>query len=125
MKMINLPLKQKSKLLGRLRPSSLLNLFENRFGFANKVMHQSGFYCADIIINGEVFTKSFFPAEWTREKVISKIYEAYENFIKNNGIPKSQPNETYKIWSYIQEGIEIEMYITKKGKILTAYPILE
>jgi hypothetical protein len=104
-----------------------MSLFENSgvFEFANKVKHQFGFYCVDIIIEGKVFTKSFFPAEWTREKVISKIYEAYENFIKNNDIPKSQPNGTYKIQSCIQEGIEIEMYITKKGKILTAYPILE
>jgi hypothetical protein len=105
----------------------LMNLFENSgvFEFANKVIHQSGFYCADIIINGKRFKKSFFPAEWTREKVISKIYEVYENFIKNGGIPELGPNGVYKIENYIQEGVEIRIYITQKGKVLTAYPILK
>jgi hypothetical protein len=94
--------------------------------FVNKTVYTAGFYKATLVGDGlRALKKSFFPAEWTREKVISKIYEAYENFVKNGGIPKLEHNGTYKIQSCIQEGVEIEMYITKKGKILTAYPILE
>jgi hypothetical protein len=93
--------------------------------FAHKKIYTAGFYKADLVIDGAIITKTFFPSAWTREKVISKIYEACENFIKNGGIPELGKDGKYIIKSYIEEGIEIKMCITQKGKILTAYPILK
>jgi hypothetical protein len=92
--------------------------------FANKVMYEHGFYTVDLIIDGKGFSKSLFPAEWPREKVISKIYEAYENYIKSGRIPTLGPSGKYIIRGFIEEGIEIELCITQKAKILTAYPVL-
>lgn len=93
--------------------------------FANKVIHKNGFYGADLIIDGMKTPKTFFPSEWPREKVIEKIYEAYHNFIKCGVIPKPRPNEKYLISGTIEEGISIEMWVTKKGKVVTAYPLLK
>lgn len=93
--------------------------------FANKVMHKNGFYSADLIIDGMKTPKTFFPSEWPREKVVEKIYEAYHNFIKSGVIPKPRPNEKYLISGTIAEGIDIEMWVTKKGKVVTAYPLLK
>ena len=56
--------------------------------------------------------------------VISKIHEAYDNFIKYGAKPELLPGEKYKCVGEILEGIKIEFYITKSGKILTAYPLL-
>ncbi len=93
--------------------------------FANKVMHKNGFYSADLIIDGLKTPKTFFPSEWPRDKVIEKIYEAYHNFIKSGVIPKPRPNEKYLISGTIAEGIDIEMWVTKKAKVVTAYPLLK
>jgi hypothetical protein len=93
--------------------------------FANKRMFKHGFYTVDLIIDGQKFPKSLFPAEWTREKVMNKLYEAYENYIKSGRIPTLNTSGKYVIESFIEEGIEIKMCITQKGKILTAYPILK
>lgn len=40
--------------------------------FANKVMYKEGFYVTDLMVDGETISKSFFPADWPREKVIKK-----------------------------------------------------
>jgi hypothetical protein len=93
--------------------------------FVNKVMHKNGFYSADLIIDDIKTPKTFFPSEWPREKVIEKIYEAYHNFIRGGVIPKPRPNEKYLISGTIAEGIDIEMWVTKKGKVVTAYPLLK
>jgi Bacterial EndoU nuclease len=93
--------------------------------FANKKMFKHGFYTVDLIIDGKKFPKSMFPAEWTREKVISKLYEVYENYIKGGNIPELGSHGKYVMRSFIEEGVEIEMYISQKAKILTAYPILK
>ena len=94
--------------------------------FANKTIRQAGFYSADLIINRQIFPrKTFFPSHWSREKVISSIYEAYDNFISSGQLAVLSGDGKYKISSIIKEGIEIEMCITRKGKIVTAYPILK
>jgi hypothetical protein len=93
--------------------------------FANKVIYKNGFYSANLVVDGAKVPKSFFPSEWSREKVIQKICEAYNDFIKSNVIPKPRPNGKYLISGYIEEGIKIEIWITKKGKVVTAYPILK
>jgi len=92
--------------------------------FTNKTVYNAGFYKADLVIDGTKITKTFFPSEWPRKKVIEKIYEAYENCIKSGVLPELGSDGKYVIQSNIQEGIDIKMCITQKGKVLTAYPIL-
>jgi hypothetical protein len=67
---------------------------------------------------------TFFPADWSRKKVIEKICEAYENFLKSGVLPREEKGK-YVIEGFINEGIKIRMYITKNGVLKTAYPLLE
>ncbi len=70
--------------------------------------------------------KTLFPQLWPREKVISKILEAYDHFIKTGAKNyELKPSGKYLVTGFTDEGIKIEMYITKKGQITTAYPVLE
>jgi hypothetical protein len=68
---------------------------------------------------------TFFPADWSREKVVDKIYEAYNSFIKSGMKPTATKDNKYLIKGMIEEGFEIEMRITKNGHVVTAYPILK
>ncbi len=93
--------------------------------FTNKVIHGNGFYKADVIINGIQRPKTFFPQHWSHEKVISKILEAYDHFIKNGAKNYELGKDgKYFVTGFIDEGVKIEMYITKKGQIVSAYPVL-
>jgi Bacterial EndoU nuclease len=93
------------------------------FEFANKVVDITGVYKAELLYMGEhVKEITFFPAHWSREQVISKIYEAYDNFIKSGALTELRPDGKYLIKGLTNEGIEIEMLISQKGKIVTAYP---
>lgn len=56
---------------------------------------------------------------------LNKIYEAYENFVKSGAVVKKEVGRKYLISGVTSESIEIEMYITKKGQITTAYPIVK
>jgi Bacterial EndoU nuclease len=95
----------------------------NILDFTNKIFNEHKCYKVKIFNNGDyVKTSTFFPAEWQRDKVVRKIYEAYEEFKNSGRTPKSIPNGTYKIKGFTKEGIEIEMVITRKGTIKTAYP---
>ena len=70
--------------------------------------------------------KTFFPAHWSREKVISKITEAYEEFLKTEENGAKRLNGNYIIAGIIDEGVVIRMHIdTEKALIINAYPILE
>lgn len=95
------------------------------FDFVNVVKSKSGFYSADVIVNGRSTYKTFFPQNWPREKVISKIYEAFDNCMKSGMQSILQPNGNYKFQGHISEGVKIEMFITKTGQIKTAYPIIK
>lgn len=66
----------------------------------------------------------FFSAHWSREKVINAIYEAYNDFAQRGYKYTLQPDGKYLLKGVIKEGVEIEMYVTKNGKIVTAYPRL-
>lgn len=77
----------------------------------------------DIVV-GEKYIpdKTFFPQHWSQEEVISKIYEAYTNATKS-GVPlKLEKDGKYLVRGLTNEGIKIEMHITQKGVIKTAYP---
>jgi len=94
--------------------------------FTNKLFYKDGFYKTDLFLGEKIFPgKTFFPGHWSREQVISTLYEAYSNFIKSGQLPLLGSDGKYKINSIIKGGIEIEMYITKKGRIATAYPVLK
>jgi hypothetical protein len=85
----------------------------------------TGVYKTTLRQNGNMVKKTatFFPAHWSREQVITKIYEAYENFIKSGAIAEIEKGK-YLVRGFTNERVTIEMYITQKGHIVTAYPIL-
>ncbi len=92
------------------------------FKFLNKVMNENGCYSADIVLEGKTFPKTFFPQHWSQREVADKIYEAYYNFI-NSGAPlELGRGGKYVVKGYTSEGIKIEMHVTQKGLITTAYP---
>lgn len=94
--------------------------------FVKKGVEKNGCYLADIIVdNARVPGKTFFPQNWSREKTISKIHEAYDNFIKNGATAYVEKRGKYVLQGMTEEGIKIEMYITRNGQILTAYPVVE
>jgi hypothetical protein len=46
----------------------------------NKVEYSNGFYKADVLCNGLLKRgKTFFLQSWSREHVIVKIFESYDN----------------------------------------------
>ncbi len=93
------------------------------FKFLNKIVNENGCYSADIVLNGKSFPKTFFPQHWSQEDVVKKIYEAYYNFRKSGAIALEKGGK-YLIDGVTNEGITIRMYVTKGGKIVTAYPKL-
>lgn len=125
---MELDLSKKGKLTISGFHHDLKNVIEKSdiLSFTNRVTYEHGFYKAALFDKGNfVKNVTFFPAEWPRDKVINKIYEAYDNFIKNGATGYIEKGNKYVIRGKIKEGIEIEMYITKNGNIVTAYPILE
>lgn len=100
--------------LGILERSGLVKL-------KNKVMGVGGAYKADVIINGVADTKTFFPVEWSREKVLKKIIEVVE---KPQGV-KIELDLTKIFTGFTSEGIEIKVKIGANGSLLTAFPVIE
>jgi Bacterial EndoU nuclease len=94
--------------------------------FADLIKTETGFCKADIFEAGRyVDTKTFFPAHWSRKEVIEKIYSVCEDFISSGMQPILTKGDKYLIKHIIEEGVELEMYITKNGRIVTAYPVLK
>lgn len=87
-------------------------------------MGKNGVYRAQVIINGVVDYKTFFPCNWQRKKVIAKIIEAYDNFIAS-GVEAIFHKGKYSCVGTTNEGINIQMHITLSGNITIACPILE
>ena len=52
------------------------------------------------------------------------IHAAYDHFIESGAIAELNTEGKFIIRGLITEGIEIEMILTQKGKLITAYPIL-
>lgn len=95
--------------------------------FKNKQIHEDfDIYKADILADNSVwlYNHMFFPAEWPRQKVIEKIYEAYEDFKNKGAEAHVMQDGKYLIKGLTKEGIEVEMIITKDATIKTAYPTL-
>jgi len=90
--------------------------------FTNKEINKQGILKTNLVFNGKTYReKTFFPSYWSREKVINKILESTKNIISKN-IDKQQ---IIQLNALTKEGIEIEMFIDKHGKITTAYPIFK
>jgi len=70
-------------------------------------------------------SRTFFPSEWPQEKVLETITEAYKNFEQSGTQEEALPGGKYKCVGATSEGIKIEMYRTKSGVIINAFPILE
>jgi hypothetical protein len=93
--------------------------------FVNKFIGRAGVYQADLIVSGiSIPEKTFFPAHWARERVVSAIYEAYDNAIQRRTISNLRSDGKYVVNGFTCEGVEIEMFITQKGRVATAYPLL-
>jgi hypothetical protein len=94
--------------------------------FVNKVVHKTGAYKADIIVNGKsIRDKTFFPASWSRKQVIAGICEAYDNFKKSGASEIVFRGGKYTVIGITNQGMEILMHITENGLIASAYPILK
>ena len=68
--------------------------------------------------------KTFFPQHWTRETLIKKVFEAYDDFVAK-GAKAVLDKGKYRIQGYTAEQIKVEMLITQNGQITSAYPMLE
>jgi len=53
------------------------------------------------------------------------IYDVYNSFIVSGKEPFLRSDGKYLLNGWTSEGIEIEIFITQKGLIKTAYPILK
>lgn len=95
----------------------------NMFKFTNIKTSREGIYSTNLIFeNSKPIFKTFFPANWTRKDVVNAICEAYNNFIESGVQVLWDKNGKCKINSVTNSGLKIEMYITRKGKIVSAYP---
>jgi hypothetical protein len=95
--------------------------------FINKEFNKYDCYIAELVIdnNLHVPNRTFFPAHWTKEKVISKIHEAYDDFKKRNITPSLNHKKKYIVRGFTSEGIEIEMIFSADDEMKTAYPIID
>ncbi len=93
------------------------------FKLKNKIMGKHGVYKADVWFNGiKSPGKTFFPQSWSREKVISKVMEAYDDFLLKGAINFREEGGKFVINGFTSEGIKVEMFLTKSGKITSAFP---
>ncbi|MGE7219248.1 T7SS effector LXG polymorphic toxin [Priestia koreensis] len=79
-----------------------------------------GIYKAKVAVKGKRkdAPSTFFPKDWNRVQVLNAINEAYEN--KRVIRPRDRFYE-----GTTSEGIRIQMYLNRYGKIKTAFPIRE
>lgn len=75
---------------------------------------------ADVVYKGKMLPgKTFYPAEWTRTKLVEKTVEALKNPIKKIELGR---DGKWALQGLTSEGITIDFYITQKGSIKTFYP---
>ena len=105
----------------------LENLLEKSgiFKCENKVFGKKGYYKADVWFEGRLYEgKTFFPSDLSRKQVIEKVMGAYDNFILDSAKSYELTRDgKYCIQGITNDGVEIEMYMTKKGKITSTYPV--
>ncbi|MED1021913.1 EndoU domain-containing protein [Bacillus mycoides] len=83
-----------------------------------EILNDQGIYKARVEVNGTPKTgnrgfSTFFPKDWSPQKIVDNINEAYNNRTYEFG-------NTYS--GIGSEGIRISMYIDGNGKIISAFP---
>jgi hypothetical protein len=81
-----------------------------------------GMYKAKLIVNGVTKkVNTFFPSEWGLDKLLSKISESCHNlvdsYVTHDGITV--------LTGKVSEGFYIITKVDKRGRLVTAYPVLE
>ena len=79
--------------------------------------------------NAEPKRSTMFPDNWSRSKVIEKIYESLKNIVKSTKVS----NKRWELEGTTNEGIVIRAIVDiiplqsgqSIGKIITAHPVLE
>ena len=80
---------------------------------------QNGIFTAKVEVSGVKKNgfSSFYPEEWSPQQVVDTINEAYQDALRD----KSNPHGD--LWIGYAGELEINMYLTKGKKIITAYPV--
>ena len=76
-----------------------------------------GVYEANVMVEGvkKGHRSSFFPSDWTPERIEKEVMEAY-------GSRKQNANDPRIFIGTSPSGVQIEMHLDKSGRIETAYP---
>ena len=80
-----------------------------------------GVYTAKVKVSGKKKNgfSSFYPDDWTPQQVVDAINQAYDDALSDTSNPHGE------LWIGYAGDLEIDMYLTNKKKIITAYPIYE
>lgn len=92
-----------------------------RYEMTNVVVHPNGVVEGFIIWKGQRFRKTFFPPEWTEQKVIDVVTQAMQNPCQADfALDNKRISRRGKA-----AGIEIEIIFSEDGKsVITGYPIV-
>ena len=101
---------------------SALGGYTEKLGYdaaGNRIRREFGVYKAKVEVNGIPKTanggfSSFYPKSMSQQEVIGSINKAYRNRVYIRG-------NTYS--GLTSSGMEIEMFLDKNGKIISAYPV--
>ena len=82
---------------------------------------KNGVYKANVMIEGvkKGPISTFFPRDWSQEKVEQAVLEAYENRVPEPGAPKG-----FFVGS-TSSGVEVKMQLDPKERIITAFPLFK
>ncbi len=80
---------------------------------------QNGIFTAKVEVSGikKNGFSSFYPDDWSPQEVVDAINEAYQDALSDPSNPHGD------LWIGHTGSLEIDMYLTKAKKIITAYPI--
>lgn len=83
--------------------------------------NSQGVYEAVVEIGGVLKndTSTFFPKTWSKDEVMSAIYEAYRNA---NPKLKADGTEFVYKWTGTSRGITIDMFLDANAEIMSAFP---
>ncbi len=75
---------------------------------------------ADVLWDGRAYKKTFFPSNWSREKVIRTMFEeVYKNYTEKI---QSSKNNYFELLGKTIENIEIRIITDEKNQMITFYP---
>jgi hypothetical protein len=100
-----------------------LNQLENigEIQLTNKVMCEEGFYKAEVAYRGANSPKTFFPADWSREKLVQVLLRFTEKHKDKAVLDRG----AWKIEEYFHTGIRMRVIISKNMQLISAYPIFD